>query len=56
MRFYTSAKCVSKCFNVDKKCDLALAPQAVLDRFRWDPVGLFNRLVTMDKTWIHVRI
>jgi hypothetical protein len=37
-----------------QKRDRLLVSQAILDRFRLDPVGFFNRLVSMDETWIHI--
>jgi hypothetical protein len=37
-----SAKWVPKCFNADQKRDRALASRAILERFRWDPVGIFE--------------
>jgi hypothetical protein len=40
--------------NADQKCDRVLVSQAILDRFRRDPVGFFNHLVTIDVTWIHM--
>jgi hypothetical protein len=49
-----SFKWVSKYFDADQKRDRVLASQAIVDRFRRDPVGFFNRLVTMDETWIHI--
>jgi hypothetical protein len=49
-----SAKWVPKCLNADQKCDRVVASQAILDRFRRDPVGFLNRLLTMDETWIHI--
>jgi DNA-binding transcriptional regulator GbsR (MarR family) len=51
-----SAKCVPKCLNSDQKHDRVLASQAILDGFWQDPVEFFNHLVTMDETWIHIRI
>jgi hypothetical protein len=36
-----SAKWAPKCPNADQKRDRVLVPQAILDRFRWDPVGFF---------------
>jgi hypothetical protein len=50
-----SAKWVPKCLNDDQKRDRVLASQAILDPLRRDPVEFFNRLVTMDETWIHMR-
>jgi hypothetical protein len=47
-----SAKWVLKCLNADQKCDHVLASQAILDRFRRDPVGFFNHFITMDESWI----
>lgn len=48
-----SAKWVPKCLNAGQKRDRVLVSQTIVDRFRRDPVGLFNRLVTMDETWVH---
>jgi hypothetical protein len=31
-----------------------LASQAILGRFRQDPVGFVNRLLTVDETWIRI--
>jgi hypothetical protein len=36
-----SAKWVPKCLNADQKRDRVLASQAILDRFRRNPVGFF---------------
>jgi hypothetical protein len=47
-----SAKLVPKCLNADQKRDWVLASQAIFDQFRWDPVGFFNHLITMDKTYM----
>jgi histone-lysine N-methyltransferase SETMAR len=49
-----SAKWVPRCLNVDQKRDRVLASEAILARFRRDPVGLFKRLVTMEETWINI--
>jgi hypothetical protein len=49
-----SAKWVPKCLNADQNRDRMLVSQAILDRFRGDPVRFSNRLVTMDETWIHI--
>jgi hypothetical protein len=50
-----SAKWVPKCLlNADQKRDRVLASQAILGRFRRNPVEFLNRLVTMDKIWIHI--
>jgi hypothetical protein len=49
-----SDKWVPKCLNADQKRVPVLASQAILDRFRWDPVGFFNHLVTMDEIWIRI--
>jgi hypothetical protein len=43
----------SQCLNADQKRDRVLASQTILDRFQRDPVEFWNRLVTMDETWIH---
>jgi transposase len=51
-----SAKWVPRCLNADQKCDRVLVSQDILDRFRWDPVGFFSLLVTIDETWIHIRV
>jgi hypothetical protein len=48
-----SAKWVSKYLNAVQKRDRVLVSRSVLDRFWRDPLGFFNRLVTMDETWIH---
>jgi hypothetical protein len=49
-----SAKWMPKCLNADQKCDHAVATKAILEHFRWNKVGFLARLVTMDKTWIHL--
>jgi hypothetical protein len=49
-----SAQWIPKCLNAVQKRERALASQAILDQFRWDPVGLLNCLLTMDETWIHI--
>jgi hypothetical protein len=49
-----SAKWIPKCLKADQKSDRVLASQAILDRFRLDPVGFLNRLVNMDESWIHI--
>jgi hypothetical protein len=49
-----SAKWVPKCLNAEQNRERVLASQAILDRIGRHPVGFFNRLVTMDETWIHV--
>jgi hypothetical protein len=56
-----SAKWIPKFLNDDQKRDGVLASQAILDRFRSDPVGFLNHLVIVDdpetkeqsKEWRH---
>jgi hypothetical protein len=45
-----SAKWVPRCLNVDQKRDQVFATWAILDQFQQDPVGVLNRLITMDET------
>jgi hypothetical protein len=45
-----SAKWVPKYLNACEKRDPVLASQAILDRFRWDPVEFFNSHVTISDT------
>jgi hypothetical protein len=49
-----STKFVPKYLDADQKRDGVLASQAILDRFRKNPVGFLNRLATVDGTWIHI--
>jgi hypothetical protein len=49
-----SAKWVHKFLNADQKRDRVRDSQAILHRFRLHPVGFFNRLITMDETWIRI--
>jgi hypothetical protein len=44
---------MSQCWQ---NCDRVIASQAILDWFRLDHLGFFNRFITMDETWIHIRI
>jgi histone-lysine N-methyltransferase SETMAR len=49
-----STKWVSKCLNAVQKRDRVHASQAILDRFRQEPVGFFNPLVTVEETCIYI--
>jgi hypothetical protein len=48
-----SAKLVAKCLKADQKSGV-VAPKAILEHSRWIMVGFLARIVTMDKTWIHL--
>jgi hypothetical protein len=48
-----SAKGIPERLSDDEKLDRVLASQAILDRFRRDPVGFMNRLITMDEARIN---
>jgi hypothetical protein len=51
---YLSSKWVPKCLSADEKCESVVAPKSILEHFRWNMVSFLARLVTMDKTWIHL--
>jgi hypothetical protein len=48
-----SAKWVPKCLNANQKRGI-VAPKAILEHSRLNMVGFLARLMTMDKTWIHL--
>jgi hypothetical protein len=49
-----SSKWAPKCLSADQKRDRVVTPKSILEQFRWNTVGFLARLVTMDKTWIHL--
>jgi hypothetical protein len=49
-----SAILVPKYLNADQKRDRVLASQNIFDRFQRDPVGFFNRLITVDETSVRI--
>jgi hypothetical protein len=51
-----SAKLVPKCFSAAQKHDQAVASQDILNKFQWDPMEFFNRLLTTGGIWIHIYI
>jgi hypothetical protein len=49
-----SAKGIPKRLSDDEKRDPVLVSQAILNRFRRDPVRFMNSLITMDEAGIHI--
>jgi hypothetical protein len=48
-----SVKWVPKCLSAVRSV-MSACFKVILDQFRRNPVEFFNRLVTMDETWIHL--
>jgi histone-lysine N-methyltransferase SETMAR len=49
-----SAKWVPKCLSAGQKGGRVLSLQAILDQFWLDPLGVFNCVLTMAETWLHI--